>query len=512
MNRCSGVLCRATWMLTLVAGSLSAQAPAAALRSATDSARHLLDRFSWGPTSASIAEVVRLGPLPWFERQLTLAATPAPLPTRLHHSAREWWDLYQIQQQTQVARQQAPGMVRDPAMTNPLLPQLIEQYRALTLQRAVSHEAQVVEVLADFWGNHFNVFLRKGAVRGVLVPYVETSLRPHLLGSFEELLLATARSPAMLLYLDNAQSVAAPAARGARAGAMPNRGLNENYARELLELHTLGVDGGYSQEDVINVARILTGWGIDRATGAFRFAPGQHDRDRKQVLGVTFPAGGGEEEGVRLLRMLASHPATMHHVSRRLCARFVADQPTDGCIDDAVAAWQAHDGDLRAVLRAIVRSPDFWAAAAVQSKIRTPLGFVTAAIRAVGGVTDSTPRAARQVTLLGQPLFEHLAPDGYPETQDDWVNSGALLARMNFAVALAADRIPGIRVSLDAVAPRGLSPQALVARLDTLLLGTRMTDHTRDVILREMALRLLPQEARTLAVGLVLGSPEFQRR
>lgn len=290
------------------------------------------------------------------------------------------------------------------------------------------------------------------------------------------------------------------------------RGLNENYARELMELHTLGVDGGYSQQDVIAVARILTGWSIDRQDATFAFHAPAHDAGPKQVMGERFDAGHGEDEGLRLLHLLATAPATMHHVSAELCARFVSDVPTDGCIDDAVRAWKKSDGNIREVVRAIVHSPDFWAATNVQNKVKTPLEFVVSAVRAVNGVPDSTPRLAQQVARLGEPLFQHQTPDGYGEREQDWVNSGALLQRMNFAVQLANGRMPGVSVDLDRVVALTDDHAALIAGIDKSLLSGEMSAHTRATILKELADVPDQRQARALAVGLALGGPEFQRQ
>jgi uncharacterized protein (DUF1800 family) len=279
-----------------------------------------------------------------------------------------------------------------------------------------------------------------------------------------------------------------------------------------MELHTLGVDGGYTQQDVINVARILTGWGIDRRDASFTFRAAAHDEDAKTVMGQPFDAGHGEDEGVRLLKMLATSPATMHHVSAQLCARFVNDVPPDGCIDDAVQAWKKSGGEIRDVVRAIIRSPDFWASANVQSKVKTPLEFVASAVRAVGGVPDSTPRLAQRVAQLGEPLFQHQTPDGYGERQEDWVNSGALLARMNFAVQLASGRVAGVAVDLDRVVSATDDHAALVTAVDHAILGGAMTAQTRQTILKELADVPDPRAARALAVGLAIGGPEFQRQ
>jgi len=555
-------------VLLLALGAMLPAADGAAQRplSARDSALHALDRLAWGGTPGLADSIARTGVMRWIEAQLAVRAPqdpPQASALRLPRlSSRE---LVARQIEFQRRRQALQG---DTARLQDMSPrerrevlargaaggdfrQLPGQTRQLALVRMTGSETQLGEVLADFWFNHFNVHQAKGLDRALLPGYVEETIRPGALGRFEDLLVATARSPAMLFYLDNWQSVAPGAvppelerlertspARGAtrrprRAGAMDRargrnrdsmmtalrsrlpRGLNENYARELLELHTLGVDGGYTQQDVTAVARVLTGWGIDAPSrgggGEFVFRAWAHDRGPKVVLGRRFE-GEGEAEGRELLAMLARPPATLHHVSAKLCARLVADQPPDGCVDAAVAAWRRSDGEIREVVRAIVRSPDFWAPAAVGSKVKTPLEFVVSAVRAVAGEPDTTPRLASQVARLGQPLFLQSAPTGYPEAQDEWVNSGALLARMNFAIDLAAGRIPGVRVNLDRVLGVGVSHAALVALVNESILQGRMTPATRAVIERELTGVSDPREARALAVGLALGGPEFQRQ
>ena len=263
--------------------------------------------------------------------------------------------------------------------------------------------------------------------------------------------------------------------------------------------------------------RVLTGWSIERGTRAgagsgFAFNEWAHDAGAKRLLGVDFPAGRGRDEGVRLLKLLAHHPATLHHISAKLCARLVNDTPPDGCIDDAVAAWKQSDGDIRAVVRAIVRSPDFWADANQSAKVKTPLEFVISAVRAVGGLPDTTARIPAAIATLGQPLYQQTAPTGYPETQEDWVNSGALLNRMNFAVALAAGKIPGIALDLDAVVPLTSDREKLATEVDRVILHGTMTGTTRAVILREIRVLTNPAAQRAMAVGLALGGPEFQRQ
>jgi uncharacterized protein (DUF1800 family) len=394
------------------------------------------------------------------------------------------------------------------------------QVQQLAVVRAALSERQLYEVMVDFWTNHFNVYFAKGADRFLTPDYLEHTIRPLAMGRFEDLLIATAQSPAMLFYLDNWESVApgasspVPLSVRRRGGQGVRTGINENYARELLELHTLGVDGGYTQHDVIEVARIFTGWSIrlPQQGGDFEFHDWAHDTGDKQVLGVEFERGHGMDEGIRLLKLLANHPATIHHVSRRLCQRFVNDDPPDGCVDDAVAAWQRTHGDIREVLRAIFHGPDFWATANIRAKVKTPLEFVVSATRAVAAAPDTSPRLAQMVARLGEPLYLHVAPDGYPEREDAWVNSGALLDRMNAAVALAAGRLPGALATLDSVAPVTADPQQLIADIDRGVLGGTMSENTKRVIAEQLSDVRDPVQARALAVGLAIGGPEFQRQ
>ncbi len=514
--------------LALLTGSTSllAQAPAAI----RDSAVHALNRLAYGPTPAQVDDIARHGVMRWIDHQLEdhhgqddaadVRRNAFPILAMSRASLAEYYA--EMRRQKQMEQHEAAAMdaglpraipARPPKAAPRELAGGLEQW---VVVRATLANRQLAEVMADFWFNHFNVFMDKGADRFLLPSYLEETIRPRALGKFEDLLLATARSPAMLFYLDNAMSIA-PGAEptGRRLPGKPKAsGLNENYARELLELHTLGVDGGYTQHDVIEVARILTGLSIDhpeRGAG-FTFHDWAHDRGPKQVLGQLFSAGHGEDEGERLLRMLANHPATMHHVSAKLCARFVSDEPSDECVDQAVAAWRRSHGEIREVLRAIFRSDAFWAAAAVRSKVKTPLEFVVSAIRATGGVPDSTSQLAQAVARLGEPLLRQASPAGYPETQEEWVNSGALLQRMNFAVALAAGRLPGVQVNLDSIAPATTEYDRLLDIVGERLLSGRMTEQTRRVIRRELAGVRDPVQARALAVGLALGGPEFQRQ
>jgi uncharacterized protein (DUF1800 family) len=409
---------------------------------------------------------------------------------------------------------------------------LAAEFQQLAVARAVSAEHQLQEVLADFWINHFNIFFGKNVERYLMPSYVEEVIRPRVLGRFEDLLIATAESPAMMVYLDNTLSVAEGAMppQLARARARNQRrpspradstlarlesrlptGVNENYARELFELHTLGVDGGYTQKDVEEAARVFTGWGVEppRRGGGFAYRDWAHDRGEKTILGTRFPAGRGREEGIELLRMLARHPSTIRHVTTRLCQRLVSDDPPAGAIDAGVQAWRKSDGSIREVVRAIVMSPEFWAEARARSKFKTPLEFVVSSVRALDGALSDEPGPARAVARLGQPLYLQPVPTGYEETEAAWANSAALFERMNVAVAIAAGKLPGVRVDLDRLIPETTDADGLVRRVDQVLLAGSMSERTGSVIRREIA-DLRPREARALAVGLVLGGPEFQ--
>jgi len=515
------------WLALAVPPALGAQA-----LTPRDSALHALNRLAYGPRPGEVDRVARVGVMRWIEQQLAFERVPDVLLAQRERDFKllgyDREDLAQrygeaLRQRREMQREMAQsGDTTRPRGAGPMreFRELGGELQQLAVVRATLSERQLREVMVDFWANHFNVFVGKGADRFLTPSYIEETIRPNALGRFEDLLIATAKSPAMLFYLDNAQSVApgssppSPLSALRRGGTQRRAptGINENYARELLELHTLGVDGGYTQQDIIAVARIFTGWSIDRPQrgAGFAFHEWAHDRGEKQVLGVRFQ--GGIEEGVRLLKLLASQHATMHHVSRKLCARFVSDEPPDGCVDAAVDAWHRSNGDIRAVLRAIFTSPDFWAPQALRAKVKTPLEFVVSAVRAAGAAPDSTLRLAQVVSRLGQPLYLQPAPTGYPETQAQWVNSGALLGRMNAAVALAAGRLPGASVNLDDVVAATDDHAALVDAVNARLLSGTMSAHTRAVILEQLADVGDPVQARTLAVGLALGGPEFQRQ
>ena len=339
------------------------------------------------------------------------------------------------------------------------------------LLRAVYGNRQLDEVLTDFWFNHFNVYLDKGADRYLVTAYERDVIRPRVLGKFKDLLEATAKSPAMLFYLDNWQSAGPDGAQSpGRKGA---RGLNENYGRELLELHTLGVDGGYTQADVTEAARCFTGWTIMQPErgGEFVFKQRMHDDGEKIFLGVKIPAGGGMSDGENVLDIVAHHPATAHFISKKLAMRFVADDPPAALVDRMAGTFRKTGGDLRAVMKTMLESREFFSEGAYRSKLKSPLEVVVSAVRAASGEVDYAFALANQVAQLGEPLYRKQEPTGYATNSREWLNSGGLLARMNFAVQLADNKIPGVKV--------GVQPGVKIA---------------------------------ASVAGIALGSPEFQKR
>ena len=320
--------------------------------------------------------------------------------------------------------------------------------------RAVMSEHQLEEVLVDFWFNHFNIYLDKGADRVLTTAYERDAIRPYVFGNFKDMLKATAQHPAMLFYLDNWQSVGEEAGeklRRAQKAKGRTRGLNENYGREILELHTLGVDGGYTQKDVTEVARCFTGWTIDDPNrgGKFRFNERAHDRGEKIVLGQTIPAGGGIEDGYKVIDILVAHPSTARFLSRKLAQRFVADNPPPALIDRMAATFQKSHGDLKAVLRTMLQSPEFFSAGAYKAKIKSPLEMVAGAIRATGAEVTSALQLTQAIANMGQPLYRKVEPTGYSNNGEDWLNSAGLLARINFALALSDNKILGVKLDRD---------------------------------------------------------------
>ena len=432
------------------------------------------------------------------------------------------------------------------------------EVQSAKLLRAVYSERQLEEVLTDFWFNHFNVFIGKGADHYLITAYERDVIRPHVLGKFKDLLAATAKSPAMLFYLDNWQSEGpdSEAAHGAplRAAGMngplmprhfpgypaprasqqppnaqnkqPKRssGLNENYARELMELHTLGVNGGYTQQDVTQVARVFTGWSIDepRQGGGFLYRPRMHEPGSKSVLGHTIKEGG-ESEGMQVLEVLARHPSTARFISTELAQRFVSDNPPQPLIDAMSQTYLKTDGDIREVLRTMFHAPEFWAPEAYRARVKTPFEFVVSSLRATQSEVVDPQTLLATLNKMGMPLYGCQPPTGYSTKSDVWVNSAALLDRMNFGLALATNHLPGVSFNLSqlagAAATNGDPYQVQLNLEQTLLAGdvskqTHQTIEARVVDPQAVAQFADPERPANVNViaGLLLGSPEFQRK
>jgi uncharacterized protein (DUF1800 family) len=363
---------------------------------------------------------------------------------------------------------------------------VLDALQGQKLLRAVYSERQLQEVLTDFWFNHFNVDVRKIDDRPVMVEYERDVIRPHVLGRFRDLLGATAKSPAMLFYLDNWLS--------------KDRGLNENYARELMELHTLGVDGGYTQADVVDVARAFTGWTMRKpheATG-FEFNDKMHDHRAKVVLGQTIKAGGGVEDGERVLDLLARHPSTARFIAAKLVRRFVQDDPPPALVDRASKTFRRTDGDLGEVMRTILTSPEFLAPAARRAKVKAPFEYVASLLRATRASVTNARSFVGTIASMGEPLYQCQPPTGYADRSSFWMNTGALIGRLNFAQSLAAN---GANASTLDV-PRAAGE---VGAWADGVLGGDLSAPTRAVL-------QAPTATAAVRIGLLLGSPEFQRR
>jgi uncharacterized protein (DUF1800 family) len=377
------------------------------------------------------------------------------------------------------------------------------------LYHAIYGNRQLEEQMVDFWYNHFNVFLDKGADRMMVPTYERVAIRPYVFGHFRQLLESTASSPAMLFYLDNWQSVAPTQVRRPM-GARPQRGLNENYARELMELHTLGVEGGYTQKDIVEVARCFTGWTIrnPQQGGEFMYNDRVHDKGEKVVLGVTIPAGGGKDDAEKVLDILAKHPSTARFISRKLAQHFVADEPPPSLIDKMAKTFLATDGDIREVMKTMLASNEFFSAGAYHAKVKTPFEMIASALRATGAEVDYALPLAQQIGQLGEPLYRKVEPTGYSSANAEWVNSASLLGRMNFAIALAQNKLPGVKVD----ATRFLEDPTHAARQ---MLFTDATPQTKDAIVKALADQKVKDPkagSPAMVAGLVLGSPDFQRR
>jgi len=424
------------------------------------------------------------------------------------------------------------------AMVNPAVVVTSELAQAKLL-RAIYSQRQLDEVMTDFWINHFNVFVDKGLDRLMLTSYERDAIRPHALGKFEELLVATAKSPAMLYYLDNWMSVGPNSARavglpprpygryGRRYPGRPQRpnqgkrpnGLNENYGRELLELHTLSVNGGYSQRDVTEVAKVFTGWTIEKPEegGGFKFEPRMHEPGTKFVLGHRIKPRG-EGEGLEVLHRLATSPQTAHFISLKLAQRFVSDNPPSALVDRLAKTFLKNKGDIREVLSTLFHSPEFWDDTTYRAKVKTPLEFVASAIRATGAEVEDALPLAQQLNTMGMPLYGAQPPTGYSMKAETWVSSSALLNRMNFALALTSGKIRGVKLDaaqLPGNNPAPTDPSVTLSTLEGSILVGGVSQQTHDSIAAQVeasGTKASHSPDVTMIAGLLLGSPEFQRK
>ena len=595
--RLAGVICVCAFV-----GLFAAQLPAAD-KPLTQEQKiiHVLDRLGFGPRPDDVERVKKMGLEAYLQQQLhperindsavekkltafnALDMSAADLMGSLHEDQRLAAERKKAQAEAEKQKDMTGASEpTDPKKRDGNLRKLmaedkpgehlsriaVAQLQDAKIIRAVESKRQFYEVLVDFWSNHFNIDVRKGPCRVLKVIDERAVIRPNVFGKFRDLLEASAKSPAMLAYLDNAQNSAprelTPGEERNRSrlrekvpGAVPDPvangksrmvgGINENYAREIMELHTLGVDGGYTQKDVQEVARCFTGWGIDLQTGAFQFHPRRHDGGAKTVLGHSIPPNGGAKDVEMVLDILANHPSTAKFIATKLCRRLVADDPPPALVERVASVFRQTNGDLRKVVEAIIYSPEFYSSVAYRSKIKSPFEFAVSAVRATGGTMTSdrgggpplTARFAmetgatfgrgmermanaRRKTLnlsiieLGQPLFAYQAPTGYPEDSRKWASSGALIARMNFALALTEQNLMDV-----SMAPGNLlsgvdidKANLVLDQFNRVLLQGQMTAPTRAILEKQM-LSLQDGKANTINIAqltaLMLGSPEFQR-
>ena len=543
-------------------------------------AAYLLERFAFGARPGEVEKVVQMGPEKWLAQQLKGNLPDAELDKRLEAFPALKMTQFEMSetyvQNGRIRRiLQEEGVVDPVKMSRKEMNKKISAYRkkhglraqnalynkelkGQKVMRAVYSENQLVEVLTDFWFNHFNVTTRDGGARSRTLSYERDAIRPNVLGEFRVILGATAKHPAMLHYLDNADSRMAPPSQrnqpklkqevasgemgmdggmmGAPAKAQPppkNRrkyGLNENYARELMELHTLGVDGGYTQQDVTEVARVLTGWAampyknarknlekqIAKGSnnlvreGEFVFRKTWHDKKAKVVLGEKFPAGGGMEEGERVLDMLSKHPSTAHFISTKLARRFVNDSPPEALVKRMAKTFSETYGDIAAVMATLAQSREFWAEAKKRSKMKSPLEVVVSSLRALEADVKNPQPVMSWFDRMGEPLYGYVPPTGFPDYAESWANSGTLIARMNFGIHLATGKIRGIELKRLSRDSAGLTTDAALAVYGKLLLPAQDT----SAIVSEVK-EAIPADARRKdmqVVSMLLGSPEFQYR
>jgi uncharacterized protein (DUF1800 family) len=517
---------------------------------------HAMNRLGYGPRPGDVERIKRMGLEKWIDEQLYPAkidesaarARLQRLPVLALSSASL---LNQYPQPDEAARRMGitvedyrkrmDALAHPPQGTRPApstLPQeILNQLQQAKVSRAIYSDRQLEEQLTDFWFNHFNVFANKDLDLWLLVSYERDAIGPHALGKFRDLLAATAKSPAMLFYLDNYLSAdpgsfdrqkAQPRNQQPRGKNLPpigpKRGLNENYGRELMELHTLGVDGGYTQQDVIEVARAFTGWTIraPRVKPEFYFDERLHDPGPKLVLGKKIHAGG-IRDGEQVLDLLSKDPHTAHHIALELAQHFVSDTPPEALVEKMTRAFLKSGGDLREVMRAMIYSPEFWSRETYRAKVKKPFELVVSAARALGADVDNPAPLVNWIARIGEPLYQCTPPTGYADKAAAWVNTGALLNRLNFAIALASNRLAGSQVELSPLLGTDAESdpyQALDRAIGAFLAG-QISGATRSTLERQSAEYRTPDNRLAASAGkvnfgtltgLVLGTPEFQRR
>ena len=518
--------------------------PASQKMTLEEKASHLFNRLAFGARPGEIEKIVSQGPVRgqqaidrWIAEQMNPSSIPdANLDERLapfkslaltpnqlieqYPAPQDYAKKLGIDPKDFNSNEELKKNIREKIGEDHLPERIVDELDSSKIIRAVESRRQLEEVLTDFWFNHFNVDLSKGETKWYVTAYEREVIRKNIFGNFRTLLGAVAESPAMMFYLDNHLSVTEnPNAQGKRPD--PNRGLNENYGRELLELHTLGVDAGYTQNDVREVARAFTGWSIDdvKKNAVFKFKEKLHDVMPKKILGHDFPANQQKEDGDQVLNLLVTEPATAHFIALKLCRYFVADQPPPSLVDRTARMFLQSKGDLKKVYLTIFKSPEFWSKKYYRAKIKTPFQYLVSSARALGGEIELKSEFPKVLNQMGQPLFRCSPPTGYKDSAESWVNPGALVARLNFGLTLAANRVNGVFVLLPHFEQSPRTPKLLVSGLERKILHGKMSSASEDVVLKEFANEgrsMADGEVRPLSLakasGLILGSPEFQRR
>ena len=492
---------RGVWLPLVVAAVLFALS-AGALASTDAQALHVLNRLAFGPAPGDVQRVASMGVDQYIQQQLHPDSMPLPDELQQQLAALDTLRLSPTQLFEQYGPQpHARGEKSTPAERKALRQHakvILQQATEARLLRAIDSPCQLQEVMTAFWFNHFNVFAGKGLDYLWIGSYEETAIRPYALGHFRDLLFATAKSPAMLFYLDNWLDTqpGTPHAKGRF------QGINENYAREIMELHTLGVNGGYTQTDVTTLAHILTGWGLCpphgffSTPGGFCFDPQRHDFSSQIFLGSSI-AGGGQQETQQALEMLADSPVTARHLSYELAQYFVADDPPASLVERLTHTWMQSDGDIAAVLDTLFHSPEFWSAHYTGNKFKTPYEYVISMVRDTGEPVTNVQPLLGMMARLGMPLYGYLTPDGYKNTQDVWLNPDAMMMRLSFATFVGSGN-----ARLD---PSGADPQDPQTRASQLF-------DTLPGLFTPAQIATIDSQPLPLRVGLILGSPQFQYR